>query len=439
MKKIIVLMCIAGLTLVSVSADEAKSGWSWGGVPAIAYNSDNGFTYGIIVQPFHYGDGSMYPDYLFSVYTELSRTTKGGGINTVFFDSKYLMPADIRVTAELGLFTEQLLPFYGFNGAQSNYNELFEQEYLDDDETEMNPTYISRAFYRHAREQFRFTADFQKQIFHPSVRGIAGVGFLNNTISGIDLETLNDGQDDADKLPDVPGLYDLMSLSGLIPADEADGGVANYLKLGLVYDTRDQEANPMSGMWTEAMLLTAPEFLGTETPFSQLTVTHRQYFTLIDRNLSFAYRLGYQGALGDQPPFYMLPYYQSSYKMQEGLGGSKTLRGILKNRIVGASTGFANFEMRWKFLRTVVGGQNLYLALNGFTDMGQVLTPYEYGELNPMSSQTAPTGDDVLHIAYGGGFRIALNENFIVAIDYGMAKDAQDGNSGLYIGLGYLY
>ncbi len=439
MRKIFVLLCVLGLSLNLVAEEQGKSGWSWGGVPAIAYNSDNGFTYGIIVQPFHYGDGSLYPDYLFSIYTELSRTTKGGGINTIFFDSKYLMPADIRVTAELGLFTEQLLPFYGFNGAQTEYHELYEKQYLDDDETELNPEYISRAFYRHAREQFRFTTDFQKQILHPSVRGIAGIGFLNNTIGGIDLDKLNDGQDDEDKLPDVDGLYDEYAANGLIPSEEADGGATNYVKIGLVYDTRDQEANPMSGMWTEALFLTAPEFLGTETPFSQMTFTHRQYFTLIEKNLSFAYRLGYQGAIGDQPPFYMLPYYQSSYKMQEGLGGSKTLRGILKNRIVGASTGFANLEMRWKFFRGVVAGQNLYLALNGFADMGKVLTPYEYGIDANLATHGLNEGDDVLHVAYGGGLRIALNENFIIAVDYGMAKDEQDGNSGLYIGLGYLY
>ncbi|MCF7827062.1 MAG: outer membrane protein assembly factor [Candidatus Marinimicrobia bacterium] len=440
MRKIFVLLCVIGLSLNLVVAEEGKSGWSWGGVPAVAYNSDNGFTYGIIVQPFHYGDGSLYPDYLFSIYTELSRTTKGGGINTIFFDSKYLMPADIRVTAELGFFTEQLLPFYGFNGAQSDYNELFEKQYLDDDETEDNPVYLSRAYYRHAREQFRFTADFQKQILHPSLRAIAGVGFLNNTIASIDLEKLNDGQDDADKLPDVDGLYDEYVAVGFIPSDEADGGAANYVKFGMVYDTRDQEANPMSGMWSEVLLLTAPEFLGTETPYSQIALTHRQYFTIIPKDLSFAYRVGYQGALGDQPPFYMLPYYQSSYKLQEGLGGSKSLRGILKNRIVGKSTYFANLEMRWKFFRTVVAGQNLYLALNGFADMGQVLDEYEYSK-DPSSSLgiTKPDGEEALHVAYGGGLRIALNENFIIAVDYGMAKDAQDGNSGLYIGLGYLF
>lgn len=431
MKKITVLLMVLCLAFGISVAEEAKSGWSWGGVPAVAYNSDNGFTYGIIVQPFHYGDGSMYPDYLFSIYTELSRTTKGGGINKVFFDSKYLLPADIRITSELSLLTEQALPFYGFNGTESVYIADFEDDEADN--------YLSRVYYRHAREQFRFTADFQKQVLHPKVRAIVGLGFLNNTIGTVDIDKLNEGQEEEDQLPDIPLLYDHYVSSGLIPADEADGGAANYLKLGLVFDTRDQEANPMKGMWTEALVTMAPEFLGTETPYTQLTLTHRQYFTILPKDLSFAYRVGYQGALGDQPPFYMLPYYQSSYKLEEGLGGSKSLRGILKNRIVGKSLYFANLEVRWKFLRTVVAGQNLYLALNAFTDLGQVLEPYEYAADPLLSPLAFSLADDSMHMSYGAGFRIALNENFIVAVDYGMAADEADGSSGLYIGLGYLY
>ena len=433
-----VLVALLVICATFAYGEEVKTGLSWGGVPAVAYNSDNGFTYGIILQPFHYGDGSMYPDYLFSVYSELSRTTKGGGINKLFFDSKYLLPADIRITSELSLLTEKLLPFYGFNGFQSEYNEMFEKEWLDDDETEANPDYISRTYYRHSREQFRFTADFQKQVIHPKVRGVVGLGFLNTTVGNVDVADINDkADDDTTPLPDITDstyIFERYVSNGWIPADEADGGATNYLKLGMVYDTRDQEANPMSGMWTEALVTMAPEFLGTETPYTQLTLTHRQYFTILPKDLSFAYRVGYQGTLSGQPPFYMLPFYQSSYKMEEGLGGSKSLRGILKNRIVGTSFYFTNLEFRWKFFRTVLAGQNLYLALNGFTDMGQVLTPYE------VEGQTLPEfSEEGLHIAYGAGFRIALNENFIVAVDYGMAKDPQDGNSGLYIGLGYLY
>jgi hypothetical protein len=48
-------------------------------------------------------------------------------------------------------------------------------------------------------------------------------------------------------------------------------------------------------------------------------------------------------------------------------------------------------------------------------------------------------GEESLHLTLGGGFRIAMNENFIVAVDYGKPFDKRDGGGGLYIGLNYLF
>lgn len=427
---------ILGLMMVTVilaDDNEPVTGWSWGGVPAVAYNSDTGFLYGIILNPFNYGDGSMYPDYKYSIYMEWSRTTKGSGINKLFFDSKYLLPKGIRVTGELSYLTEQALPFYGFNGYESVYHPEFEDD--------QDPGYRTRVYYRHMRNQFKFTADFQKQVLNPNLRGILGLGFLNTAVGPVDIATLNEGQDAADQLPvystpDLIGLYDSYVSKGYIAANEKDGGQVNYLKLGAVYDTRDNEANPMSGMWTEGLVVTSPSFLGSDFSYTELTLTHRQYFTLIPRDLSFAYRVGYQSVIAGDIPFFLLPYYQSSYQTQEGFGGSKTFRGILKNRVVGNSVVLFNAEMRWKFFHTVLFGQNLYLALNAFVDGGETLKQYGNDTyLNSLSGQQK----DSLHLSYGGGFRIALNENFIIAVDYGLAADKQDGTSGLYIGLGYLY
>ncbi len=38
-----------------------------------------------------------------------------------------------------------------------------------------------------------------------------------------------------------------------------------------------------------------------------------------------------------------------------------------------------------------------------------------------------------------GGLKLAMNENFILSADYGLALNDQDGKSGLYIGLNYLF
>ncbi len=40
-----------------------KSGWSFGLLPAFYYNSDLGFSGGVLAQVFDYGDGTVYPNY----------------------------------------------------------------------------------------------------------------------------------------------------------------------------------------------------------------------------------------------------------------------------------------------------------------------------------------------------------------------------------------
>jgi len=413
---------------------ETKSGWNVGGVPAIAYSSDTGFKYGAVVNLFNYGDGSVYPDYLYSIYMEWSRTTKGSGINQVFFDSKYLLPYGIRITADLNYLTEKALDFYGFNGVESVFNEA----YVDDDPA--NSDYETRVYYRHERNLLRITSDFQGKLPVNNLLWLAGFGHFGHDIGPVDIDALNKGQDDDKKLPAVPGLYDKYVSWGIIPADQADGGATNFFKLGAIYDTRDNEANPMKGIWTEGFLITAPSFLGNDGgAYSQLILTHRQYFTLIPRDLSFAVRLGYQGKLSGDMPFYMLPYYMNSYQTRDAFGGAKTIRGIYRNRIVGDATAFGNAELRWKFTHFNFINQNFYLALNAFVDGGTVLKRWDYDQSGVPLTEKIEVEDDKLHLAYGGGFRIAMNQNFIIAVDYGLAADKNDGAGGLYIGLGYLF
>jgi hypothetical protein len=39
---------------------------------------------------------------------------------------------------------------------------------------------------------------------------------------------------------------------------------------------------------------------------------------------------------------------------RDGLGGAKTLRGILRNRVTGDDIFYGNAELRWKFFRTII-------------------------------------------------------------------------------------
>lgn len=438
-------LIVSSITLNAQStADSAKTktttkqGWSFGAVPVVAYDTDIGFKYGALANFYHYGDGSRYPEYNHSIYLEWSRTTKGSGINQITYDSKYLIPG-IRTSGEISYLTEKGLDFYGFNGYKALYDNIYE------DDSPENQEYLSRMFYKQDRRMLRLRADFQGKLFGENIDWIGGIVHYNTKLDTIDIDRLNEGQSDSEKLPYVNGgLYGNYKTWNVLPENEYYGGSSTLLKAGIVFDTRDNEPNPMSGIWTEALIYFAPGIFGKDDPsYGKFSFTHRQYFTIVKDKLSFVYRLAYQGKLYNTAPSYMLPivFNYGRTTDRDGLGGSKTLRGIKRNRVVGEDFAFGNFEIRWKFLQSVVLNQNLYIALSAFTDMGLVTRDYSINLADVPADQLDffPEENEGLHQSVGGGLHFALNENFVIAVDYGMALDARDGDSGLYIAMNWLF
>ncbi len=410
-------------------------------LPAVSFDSDLGFQYGLLGSYNYYGDGSVYPDYKMNIYGEWSRYTKGSGTNQLFLDSKYIMPFGIRVTADFSLLTEKALDFYGFNGFEAAYH----PEYEDDDEN--NPEYISRMFYRVERRLIRLSADFQKPLSNKNLRGLIGYGFFKNEIGVVDINKMNEGLDEADKLPAVDGLYQRYVNWGIINAEEANGGSINSIKLGLVYDTRDYEPDPQKGLWAEALVMTAPSFLGNdEAAYTKLALIFRHYVPIVQKKLLFAYRLGWQGTIDGEAPFYMQSYMVTSnlkVTKNDMLGGAKSLRGILRNRVVGDAVLYANLELRYRVLQTRVAGTELGITVSAFNDFGKVTNPIE---INPaLLPGPVPLTDyfdqqkDGLHYSYGLGVHFDIARNLLLTVNYGLASDKRDGDSGLYIGIGFLF
>jgi hypothetical protein len=192
--------------------------------------------------------------------------------------------------------------------------------------------------------------------------------------------------------------------------------------------------------------------MGNNSGFSKLYIIHRQYFTLIEKDLSFVYRLGYQATLSGHTPF----YYQSQVitsrltgATSEGLGGAKTLRGVLRDRVVGDAFFMGNVELRWKPVYFKFLKQECYLGLNGFYDFGVITKDIKmpanlsttFGTVYPTEnfSDFFKTGKDKLHSSAGVSVMLVMNQNFVVAIDCGKAFNEQDGNIGFSIGLNYLF
>jgi hypothetical protein len=449
MKKTLTILIIAFLTL-SVSAQEkkVKTGWKFGGaLPAVTFDSDLGFQYGALVEFFNYGDGSKYPEFLDHIYAEVSHFTKGSGIYRFMFESYHLIPG-VHLTSDLSYLPDQANHFYGFNG----YDAVFNKDWMDDKES-TDPPYRTRMFYRFERNQFRFKNDLQGLISGEHFKWSAGLAFQKFSNSSVDVARLNRGK--KVPLPTVeaqPGLFERYQTLGLISPEEAKGGWVNTLKGGLMWDSRDNRPNPMKGIWTEIGIEAAPTFMGNDWGFAKLFITHRQYFTLIKNDLSLVYRLGYQATINGKTPF----FYQSQVitsmltgATSEGLGGSSTLRGVLRNRVIGDGFFMGNIELRWKPFYFKLFKQDCYLGLDGFYDFGLVTKKIKMpSDLETTFTADFPTenysdyfkpGSEKLHMSAGASLMLAMNQNFVIAIDCGKALNIQDGNIGFSIGLNYLF
>ena len=448
MKRILFLFAFLTVCLLSEAQESlTKQGWNFGALPTITFDTDLGFQYGGLINLYQYGDGSRYPKYDHSIYLEVSRFTKGSGINRFYYDSDKLIEG-LQTSLDISYLSDRAYDFYGFNG----YDAVVNKDWFDDEAAD----YRTRMFYKYDRKLFRFKVDLQGDLAGENLKWLAGVNLLNFKLDLVDIDKLNKNKDDDDLLPshdEEPGLYQKYNEWGIISEEDADGGFVPTLKAGVVFDTRDNRPNPMKGIWTEAVLMGAPEFLGSEHSFTKLSIVHRQYFTVVPNDLSFVYRLAYQTTLTGEAPFYYQTQMITSVMKgatSEGLGGANSLRGIRRNRVVGDAYFLGNVEARWKFARFQFINNNFYLGLNAFADFGRATSKIDFetpdfplgqNMMDEVDSKVDYFDDnaEALHYSFGLGLRVAMNENFIIRCDYGMAADDRDGESGVYIGLNYLF
>ena len=359
-------------------------------LPALNFDADEGFGYGAIFEWYDYGSG--VPPYRVTVQPTLFLTTKGRRDLTLFLDSPTLLPAGWRVSAFLGREQQLAQPYYGTG------NETVRDESLERDG---NPY-----FYRFGRTRLRATADLQHRIRGSAARVLIGAGF---------------SRVDVDPTPFDSGTTLLATtMGGSAPAPSR----GNYARLGLIYDTRDREIGPTAGTWAEALVQTASKSLGATENYTRWTVSLRRYTPIAGR-LTYAQRLLAQGTAGDIP-FHELATLQGSYKPQDGLGGSSSIRGLPKDRYVGKAVMLSNSELRWRAAEFGLLGRPSYLVLSSFVDAGRVWS-------DGMTSDQLLRG---LHAGYGGGARVGFGPSFIVAVDVGHSNQA---TAPIYIGLGYLF
>lgn len=394
-----------------------KTGITLGPLPVIAYDADKGFEYGAILNLYNFGDGSTYPHPKSSWYLEASAYTKGTQKYVVSYDDKYLIPG-VRLSAAASVQIDKALEFFGFNGYQSIY---------DPD--------MPTGFYRCTKLAANFKSDFVGKI-------VGGLYWE----AGYHFNYFKAGYFSTDAYQLETTLLELYNKWGIIPDDQLEGGFSSAVRAGLVYDTRDFEAAPSRGIWAEAQFVFAPKFLGTTHPYNKLNLMFRHYIPIWKDRLVFAYRLNYQGFLSDDVPWYIMPYLTVVGPLydREAIGGYRTARGIMMNRVQGKHEGFYNAELRWKFIDFRVWRQNVTLALSGFCDGAYAFDGYDLENKTGYAPELYSkyidlSSPDRLHVAAGAGFRIIINGNFIVAAEYAHSINRQDGKGAFYLNTGFLF
>ncbi|MBQ2024727.1 MAG: BamA/TamA family outer membrane protein [Alistipes sp.] len=434
-----------------------KTGYNFGPLPAVAFDADKGFQLGALLNIYDFGNGSTYPNTRQQWYMEASFFTKGSQLYVLSYDNRFLIPG-VRWSSALTITNEKALDFYGFNGYMSYYDH--EKVALGKDKKNED-MYIYTPKYRINRLAILFKSDFVGNLWDNKLFWEAGYHFSYFKQGAINRAKINKNKEEYKMFPDSEKtLFEQYREWGLISDKEANGGINSTVRLGLLFDTRDKEGAPSRGIWAEAHLTAAPKWLGTSTPHYRYSATFRHYIPIVKNDvLTFAYRLNYEGTIGKSAPYYVCPYLTTigpNYD-RDGMGGYRTVRGIMRNRVQGLDMATYTAEIRWRFVNFTLWKQNIAFGLNLFSDGAWVTRGFDM----TFKGDAAKLGDDYLkvkqeydeymskgqskdapHITAGVGLRFIMNQNFIVAFEYGLPVGKlrqQDGKGAFYINTGYLF
>lgn len=411
----------------SLQSDEKQDNkrFTWGIIPAAAFDSDLGFKYGAVFNLFDLGSHQKPPLFDQYLYIKLTNTTKGTLNAQAVFESKSLIK-NATLILEASFLRDKKMDFFGFNGLNAIYNPAFTNP--------SKPDFAGKFFYAHERDLLRLRADLQKNLMDDKLRLLTG--FMHNRFSISPAMKKTAGSEQYGT-----SLFENYKTWNIIKAEESKGGNINLLSLGLIYDTRNKRCFCTDGIWAEAMFIYSPFFM-SDADFSKLVLTYRQHTSIMNERITFSFRASSQQKLFGEIPFYMLPTYFDSRLSHDGLGGAFNLRGAMRNRIMCDGFLAGNFETKFRISDFHLLGQYFYVSLSAFYDNAFVTQTYKAnlaevpGDLKNFFFGNAK---QKIHHTFGTGFYIVFNRNNVITVNYGIPVNGQDGPGGLYIGSSLLF
>ena len=342
--------------------------------PILGYSSDIGFFGGGLFQRIDYADG--VEPFLTNTIADVTGSTKG----------QWVASFEHEKTQTFGRPLRSRVIFKAVRNPISNYFGIGNQSEFSSSSFDEGLYYLLQ---RRIFTRFELRKPLRTIMNKKTLEGVLRlkVSYTDNEDSGADTRFVQS------------------------PPAGASGGWVNTIGAGLIYDIRNSEFDPRTGLRAEAGADFSPVFAGNDFGYSSYFAEFTSYISLMERTV-FAQRLATEHTIGSVP-FFELP----------ALGNETGLRGYALDRFLGSSSVVYMAEVRsWLFRffddQIKLGGQL-------FFDTGRVFSDEDSSKLF----------DNWKHTWGIGGAMSAFNPDIIFRGEVGFSDESYR----IYAGIGFAF
>lgn len=414
--------------------DKRENGY-FTGLPLLNYDPNTGFGGG--AGAYYYLNGKRtdplfaYTPYQHRFFLQAFVTTLGYQSHLLDYDAPTLFDSPWRLRAQVNYERNNSQNYFGigegaralsFPGAQRTFSDFARYQEALDRVTPNGTTYARYNKFELTRPQGLVSVE--RSLLGGLFRSFFGFGFSYADVvdlTGTRTDGVTAGGQDITVRSARTRLRDDCDTHRIVGCQ---GGWENRLRLALVFDTRDFEPDPNSGIFSELAADFGTSWLGSQYEFARVMLAMRGYWSPIPRQADLVlaargiYEVQSQGV-----PFFSLNTFPFTEDVRAGLGGLRSLRGFRENRFVGHVMALTNYEVRWTFAKTTILGERFGFMAVPFVDMGRVFDSVRRTSLADWER------------TQGLGLRIAWNLATIVMIDYGFSNE----DSGLYLNFSHIF
>jgi len=387
-------------------------------LPVINYSTDRGFGFGAYSVIAKFKEG--YDPYLWRLYFRLSATVKNGENGERIFpyhedfvrvDLPGLAGGKLRINARAGFFRFLTTGYFGFGNA-SVLDKGKPRKYYQFDRIYPEAMLITRYRLKNIGKA-KVNAFFSGNLLYNITNVLPGSKLAADINQSLKADT-----------PESQFLADM--LRGLRAHPQLSAHV------GLMYDSRDSEFAPTSGMLHEISIRGGTAFT-TQLSYLGLNAKTHFYLSIWKEYLVFAARFIGDVLLGN-PPFYELYRYGGLFP-DEGPGGGLSVRGTLPQRYYGKMKLVGNVELRSMIFTIRLLSQVFKLGLVAFADAGRVWGDLGYAS-QALQEQIDGSGLG-MKLGFGMGGRLQWGSTVVMRADF--AYSPTDQNVGFFFLLGHLF